>query len=64
MNEKDDGELCFIEQKKVTNTISNNLVCRQCVDDSVDDLEILLKMVVPTEGHGDLRKRIMKFSKD
>jgi len=63
-NERDDGELCFIEQKKVINTISNNLICRQCVDDSVDDLEKLLKTVVPTEGYGDLRQRIMKFSKD
>eukprot|EP00957_Ditylum_brightwellii_P052222 3960265-Ditylum_brightwellii.AAC.1 len=61
--EKDDGDLCFIEQKKVINPISKSLICRQCVDDSVDELEVSLKKMVPAEAHGDLRQRIIDFFK-
>eukprot|EP00957_Ditylum_brightwellii_P142719 10874788-Ditylum_brightwellii.AAC.1 len=53
-DKKDDGDVCFIEQKKAINLISKNLICRQCVDDSVDELEVLVKKVVPAEAHGDL----------
>eukprot|EP00957_Ditylum_brightwellii_P135772 10355040-Ditylum_brightwellii.AAC.1 len=64
-NEKIEPELCFMEQKKIINTISNSfLVCRQCSKDRVKKLEKSLKDMLLEGLYDEIKQKIGTFSKE